>query len=174
MDQLKDFSTVLAAAIAGLFALLSAFLAWRLRNAADSSIAEAAVAKERRNEVKALYTEAYSLFERAIAEVRNGQPFTLAHDFAKLNAQFHLLAPATLSEQYGECCMQLEFWSRLQGQASPKRMDVAGVPLIIVQSPDPTEKYREPAAAAYRKLQSQLQALASAMRRELSNGSRVR
>ncbi len=170
MDQLKDFATVLAATIAGLFALLSAFLAWRLRNATESHASRSATAKERRNEIKSLYMETYSLFEKAIAEVSGGKPFTLANDFAKLNAQFHLLAPEKLSEQYGECCLRLQAWSQLHVQASPKRMDVGGVPIVLVQSPDPAAKYREPAAAAYQKLQSQLQGLAAAMRKNLGDG----
>jgi hypothetical protein len=171
MDQLKDFSTVLAATMAGLFALLSAFLAWRLRNTTDSDASRASVAKEQRDEVKALYTGTYSLFERAIAEVRAGGPFTLSNDFSKLNAQFHLLAPEALSKQYGECCLQLESWSQLHVQASPKRMNVSGVPIVFVQSPDPAAKFREPAAAAYEKLQSQLQDFVAAMRIELRDGT---
>lgn len=67
MDHLSDLATVLAATIAGLFALVSAFLAWRLRNLTDGASEKIALAKEQRNEVKNLYTEAYSLFEKAIS-----------------------------------------------------------------------------------------------------------
>jgi hypothetical protein len=126
--------------------------------------------KERREEIKELFTSTFTLLENAIRQVRLKEDFSLAQAFSENNAKIHLLAPEHIVEQYSEVTALLESWLRLYFKATPRLMKVGDQTFTIIQAPDPTIEYKEPANAEYKKLQEELRKLVDLMRIEL-NGS---
>ncbi|MDB5975064.1 MAG: hypothetical protein JWR07_1824 [Nevskia sp.] len=161
--------TIVTACVAGAFALVSALLAWKLRNASDDRASRIAKETQRRSSVEQLYQDVYILFERAMKQVLSAEKFSLFDEFAKTNARIHLLGSTDVAKQYEETSLLLESWSRLHAATNPRRMDVGGVPIVLLQAPDPTAKYKEAASAEYLKLQEQLRVLVGLMRTELTD-----
>lgn len=159
---------IILSIITGVFALLSAFLAWKLKTAQDKKSWALSLAKERRSEVKELYTEAFALFEQAIQQVNKRNGFTLGQDFAKLNAKIHLLAPEHIVAQYDRVAVAIAEWSSLYERASPQLMRAGEKTYALIQAPDPTAKYREPAKNAYEELQGEIHKLVALMRADLA------
>ncbi len=159
---------IITALIAGGFALLSAALGWKLKTMQDKRGWTLSLAKEHRNEVRELYTEAFALFEQTIRQVTRRQGFTLGDDFARLNAKIHLMAPENIVAQYDQVAAMLSDWSSLYEQASPHRMRVGESTFEIIQAPDPAAKFKEPAQNAFDDLQQEIQKLVAMMRSELS------
>ncbi len=164
---MKELIPALAATIAGIFAIVSPFITWKLKNASDESARAIAMDKERRDEIKRLYTDIFVQFEQAIRQVVHGETFTLGRDISESTAKIHLLAPAKIATQYSEVCSLLEQWSRLHHRATPRQMKVGEETLTILQAPDPTEAHKESATAAYERLQGELRKLIDLMREEL-------
>lgn len=165
---MKDYIAVAASVIAGVFAVVSALIAWRLKNSSDDRARNISLAKERRDEIKGLYESTFALFEQAIHQVERREPFSLAREFSQTNAKMHLLAPQEIADQYQKVSFLLEDWSHLHAKASPRQLDLNGQTVMIIQSPDPTAQFKEPAKAAYELLIAELQNLTKAMRRELA------
>lgn len=168
---MKEFIPALAATIAGIFAIVSPFITWKLKNASDERARLSAVDKQRGDEIKRLYTDIFALFEQAIRQVLQGESFSLVREVSEANAKIHLLAPAKIAAQYSDVCSLLEEWSQLHYKASPRQMKVGEKTVTILQSPDPAAKYKQPADAAYEKLQEELRQLIGLMRGELESGS---
>jgi hypothetical protein len=162
-----------AAIIAGVFAIVSPFITWKLKNASDERARLTALDKERRDEIKQLYTGIFVIFEHAIRQASQLEEFTLARELSEATAKIHLLAPERIAEQYSVACSLLEEWSQLHFKASPRRLRVGDQSVTVIQSPDPAAKYKEPANAAYSKLQDEVRKLTRMMRQELdrSGGS---
>ncbi len=164
---MKEYIPAIAAVIAGVFAVISAFIAWKLKNSSDTAREKSDRIQRKHEEAKSLYTGTFQLFEEAIRQVLNRSEFTLAKQFSENNARIHLLAPATITEKYSEVAAFLESWSRLYAKASPQQMKIGDQVMTMVQAPDPTAQYKEPAKAEYEKLQVGLQQLVELMRNEL-------
>lgn len=164
---MADYIAIIAAAIAGIFAIASAFMAWKLKHSSDERSRMLALEKERRDETKELYTNVFALFEKAIRQVRSHDEFTLADEFASANAKINLLAPESVSDLYMESCSLLESWSNLYVKASPRRTKMGDKTVIMLQAPDPTEEYKVPEKAEFEKLQESLKRLVDLMRSEL-------
>ena len=167
----KEFIPALAATIAGIFAIVSPFITWRLKNASDQRARLMAADKERRDEIKRLYTDIFVLFEQTIKQVFQGENCSWGREASEATAKIHLLAPAKTAARYFDVCSLLEEWTQLHRKASPRQMKVGEKTVTIVQSPDPTEKYKEPANVAYEKLEDELRKLIDVMRGELEGGS---
>ena len=165
---MKEYVPAIAAVIAGIFAVASAFMAWRLKNSSDDRRDYVGRLKEKREEEKTLYTSTFQLFEEAISEVLTRSEFTLAQKFRENNAKIHLLAPQHIIDQYAEASSCLESWSVLYAKASPKQIKRGDETFTILKAPDPTAKYKELAEAEYDKFQESLQKLVASMRSELA------
>jgi hypothetical protein len=96
----KDYIPAIAAIISGVFAIVSAFIAWMLKNSSDERARIMALKKEKRDEIKQLYTDTYTLFDNATRQVLNKEEFTLAQAFNENNARIHLLTPENIVTQY--------------------------------------------------------------------------
>ena len=168
---MKDYIPAIAAIIAGIFAIVCAIIAWKLKKSSDERARTTALDKEKRDEIKQLYTDTFTLFENAIRQVLNNEEFTLAQAFSENNARIHLLSPERVVTQYSEVASLLESWSRLHFKATPRQMRVGDQTVTILQAPDPTAQYKEPANAEYQKLQDELQKLIELMRIELSGNA---
>ncbi|TCT06367.1 hypothetical protein [Paralcaligenes ureilyticus] len=164
---MKDYVAVVAAIIAGIFAVVSAFIAWRLKNSSDDRARKVSLEKERRDEIKGLYENTFVLFEQAIRQVQHREQFTLAREFSQTNAKIHLLAPQEITDRYLKVACLLEDWSQLHAKASPRQLDLNGQTVTLIQSPDSTAAFKEPARAAYESLITELRSLTKAMREGL-------
>jgi hypothetical protein len=118
---LKDFVPAIAAVIAGIFAIVSPFITWKLKNASDERARLVALDKERRDDIKRLYTNIFALFEQAIRQVMHAEEFTLAREFTEANAKINLLASPEIAAQYNDACSLLEglVTASLQNPPSP-------------------------------------------------------
>lgn len=101
-----------------------ALVSWILKVRGDDRVERVALAKARRDEKRALYITIYSLFEKAIAEVRKEAVFTLREAFSECNAKVRLLAPAAIAEKYMAVALLFEEWSGLYVKSMPRKMKV--------------------------------------------------
>ncbi len=166
----KEFVPAVAAIIAGIFAIVSPFITWKLKNASDERARLAALDKDQRDELKHLLTDIHVLFEQAISQVLRKEEFALGREFSEANAKIHLLAPEAIVAQYSKVAILLEEWSRLHYKATPRQWKVGEQTITVLQAPDPTEKYKEPEREAHQRLQRELDALIELMRIELGAG----
>jgi len=164
---LKETIPVVSAIIAGFFAVVCAVLAWKLRNATDERARLTALQKERRDELKRLFTDIYMLFEQAIGHALRKEEFALGPELSEVNARVRLLAPETIVAQYFKVAAMLENWSQLHYRATPRQMKIGEGTVSIIEAPDPTAKYKEPAKEAHEELQEQLNRLIDLMRTQL-------
>jgi hypothetical protein len=58
---MKEYIPAIAAIVAGIFAIVSAFLTWRLKTATDDKVRQITEKKQRRDEITELFT---TTFER--------------------------------------------------------------------------------------------------------------
>lgn len=169
---MNEYIPALVAVIAGLFATVSAIIAWRLKSSSDEKQRIATLEKEHRDETKELYTRVFVLFEKAIRQELRLEEFTLGGDFSNTSAQIHLLATKQVGEQYSRVAALLERWSVLHRKATPQQMKVGEATYTLIQAPDPTAPYKEPAAEAYDELHRELHTLVDIMRGELASQDR--
>lgn len=165
---MKEYVAIVAAVISGIIAIVSAVIAWRLKNSSDDRARKISLERERRNEIKGLYENTFVLFEQAIRQVQHREQFSLARELSQTNAKMRLLAPQKITDQYLNVACLLEDWSHLHAKASPRQLDLNGQTVTVFQAPDPTAEFKEPAKAAYESLIAELQNLIKAMREELA------
>lgn len=156
------------AVITGSFTLLAAFLGWKLKTASDEAARKIAIEKERRDEIKLLYENTFVLFEQAIRQVQQKEQFTLGREFSQTNAKMHLVAPTPIADQYLVAATLLEDWSQLHAKASPRQIEIGDQTAILIQAPDPTAPFKEPAKKAHESLLVELQKLTQLMRKNLA------
>ncbi|WP_186222582.1 hypothetical protein [Burkholderia gladioli] len=164
---MKDYVTVIAAVVAGIFALISAYLAWRLKSSADASERSLAESRERRQEMKDLYASVIATLEQSIKTVQSAGEFSLDKELSEINGKLHLIGSEASIRQYHDVAERIRKWSSLHIQASPRRMSIGGDTILLIQSPDPTEKFKQPALDAYRELQGALECMIKQMRAEV-------
>ena len=167
IETMKDYVAVIAAIIAGISAMISAIIAWKLSALSTEKAREFSLKKEKYDELKDIYTKSFSLFENAIRQVLNFDEYTLAQEFSEINAKIRLLAPENIAEQYELTCSILESWSSLYVKTSPKRIKIGDSKCVILQSPDPTKEFIEPAKKEYEHLQKEMKNLFDLMRVDL-------
>lgn len=156
------------AIITGSFTLLAAFLGWKLKSASDEAARKVAIEKERRDEIKLLYENTFIIFEQAIRQVQQREQFTLGREFSQTNAKMHLVAPTPIADQYLVAVSLLDDWSELHEKASPRQIERDGQIATLIQSPDPTAPFKEPAKKAHESLLVELQKLTQLMRENLA------
>ena len=166
---MKEYGVVIAAVVTGVFGII---LWWRKKKADETNLIRSQE-KQKYEEKKKLYVRVYRLFEDAIrlTRERNESRFAVTEDFHKANAEIHLLASDNVSTSYEKACLNLEKWSELYAKASPKTMKLRDQTITMLQSPDPTAKYQEPAKQAFSELQESLDALIALMKNKLRVGS---
>jgi hypothetical protein len=71
----------------------------------------------------------------------------LVREISEANAKIQLLAPEKIAAQYFDVVSLLEEWSQLHHKATPRQLRVGEQTVSILQSPDPTKQYKEPANA---------------------------
>lgn len=156
---MKEYIPAIAAIIAGTFAIISAFIAWKLKNSSDTARENSDRIQRKHEEAKLLYTGTFQLFEEALRQVLDRSEFTLAKQFNENNA--------IITEKYSEVADFLESWSKLHAKTNLRQIKVGDQEMTMIQSPDPTVQYKETAKAEYDKLQVALQQLVELMRDEL-------
>lgn len=168
---MKEFAPAVAAIIAGLFAIISPFVTWRLKNASDKRVRSTSLRKERRDELTRLFSDIYTMFEQAIGHARRNEQFVLSPEQSQINARVRLLAPEKIIAQYFKVAALLERWSQFHYRATPRQTKIGEYTLTMIEAPDPTAKYKEPAKEAHEELQEQVDALIELMRLELEGSN---
>lgn len=162
-----DISPFVGPAVAGFFALLSAYLAWRLKRAGDERERKVAIAVERRKELRELYAEIFVYLEQAIKHCVTQTPLDLTTGQSRANAKLRLLASEEINLAYDDVADKLHVWSILHAKASPRQMQIGEKVVTILQAPDPTGQFKAPASDAHHELHDSLAKLRTLMRHEL-------
>jgi hypothetical protein len=169
--MMKEYVAIVAAAMSGAFAVVSACIAWWLKSHSDRAQVERTEAKEKHAEIRELYTRAFRLFEDAARLIHRDEGASIEEDFARLNADMHLLGSDAVAGLYEKAAISLSEWSRLYAKATPRQQKIGDQTLTILQAPDPTAKYKEPERQAFEDLQEKLRALHAQMKAELRSST---
>ena len=166
---MQDFVAISSNVVTGLFALLAAFLAWRLKSIGDQKERSVALAIEKRRELSELYAQVFSSLEQAIKCATAREPYELTEERSRANAKVRLLASESVNLAYDDVSDKLQEWSALYVAASPRKTRIGDQTYTILQAPDPTERYKIPATRSHEALHESLQVLRSYMRSDLSD-----
>lgn len=164
---MSEYVATLTAVVSGIFLIVAGAVTWKLKSSTDEKDRALSKTKERREELKLLYSSVFVAMEQTIKKVLSGEDFSLDKEMSSINAKVRLLASKPVEEQYCEVAALVAEWSELQAAATPRRMVVGDQTVTILQAPDPTAKFKKPAEDAYEKLQSELEQLVELMRNEL-------
>jgi hypothetical protein len=164
---MADIAPFIGPGVTGFFALLAAYLGWRLKRSGEDRERRVAIALERRKELRELYAEIFVYLEQAMKHGIDLKPFELTPEVSRANAKLRLLAPEEVNLAYDDVSDKLHAWSVLHAKASPRQMQVGDQTITIIQAPDPTAKFKEPALAAHQALHDSLSKLRSLMRDDL-------
>ncbi len=165
---MKDYITVIAAGAAGVFTLITAVLAWKLKSATEERDRKFAKSKERRAELKQLYTDISVVLELAIKAIRAHEKLTIEKEISEANARVRLLASDTVVDKYQKVANLLADWVGMFHLASPNRMKVGDQDVEILQAPDPKVKYRPVEKELFERLQGAIRDLTQEMRADLA------
>lgn len=164
---MKNYATVIAAVVAGIFALVSAYLAWKLKSTTEANERTLVESRERKQEIKDLYASVIAALEQAIKKVQNTDDFSLDEELSEINAKLYLIGSEAAAQQYQDVAERIRKWSSLHSLATPRRMTIGGDTISILQAPDPTTKFKKSATDAYAELQCALESMIKQMRSEV-------
>lgn len=167
----KENIAIFIAVISGVFAIIVAGLNWYLTRRATRRQTVFQFQEKRYNDVLNLYVRTYELLELTMAAIFKGQDAPAQAEFSQNSAKMRLLAPEPIYLMYYEVTHLLEEWTVLHMQASPRKAATEdGKTIVIIQSPDPTAKYKKPAEEAYTKLRDKVNELVELMRKNIDIG----
>ena len=165
---MQEFAAVLGNVVTGLFTILGGLVVWRLKRKNEDSDKKAARKIDRRRELTDLYAQAFSSLEQAMRCALEQETYELTWDRTLINAKLRLLGSDEVNLAYDDVADKLKEWSALQVAASPRRVKVGDQTVVMLQSPDPTEKYKVPAQEAYEALHEALKTFRQRMQADLS------
>lgn len=164
---MQEYISIFGNAVTGLFTLFGVCVTWWLSRKNDDKLQHAARATERHKELVDLYTKIFSSIEQAMKCVIEQERYEMSPEQSLLNGKIRLLGSAMTNRAFDDVAAKLESWSKLQIAASPKKIKVGEQPMVILQSPDPTEKYKSSALQAHNALQDSLKNLLASMQKDL-------
>lgn len=165
--EMKEIIPVIANVTTGVFALVAAYFAWRLKRATDDRDRKTALAVERRRDLQELFAEVFAHLEQAIQRGQRLESFDLTLEISRANAKIRLLASEEVNLAYDGTVQKLHEWSVLHFKASPRQIKVGESTVSILQAPDPTAAFKKPSSDAYESLHSSLSNLRKCMRSEI-------
>ena len=166
---MQEFAAVLGSAVTGLFTLLGGLVVWRLKRKDEDKDRRATRALEKRKELVELYVQTFSSLEQAMKCAMEQDPYELTPERTLLNARIRLLGSEETNLAYDEVADKLQTWSALHVASSPRRMKVGEQTVVMLQAPDPTEKFKVPAHEARKTLHEALQLLRQRMQADLND-----
>lgn len=165
---MKEYVAVIAALVAGFFTVISALIMWRLKHKTNEMMREHAAQDAKLNEKKALYVRTHELYESAIKYTKSYENKHLSELFSKLTAEINIIASNEVITQYLYVADLFQKWIPLYFKAFPAPQKMGNHSYIMLQSPDPTLKYKQPEKEAYDKFYKSYQELIKLMRSELA------
>lgn len=150
---------IVSSVVAGIFVLLSAYLAWRLR----MSEKQALFLSEKRNKKEELYKKILRTFDSGIQAIKRYEPMATQKEFIELNAEVALFATDDLETHYEKTAQEFELWANVFPKAWPNTN--------IIQSPDPAAKHKGPEKDAYHQLLKSLDQLKEFMKTDLKQNT---
>lgn len=166
---MQEFASILGNAVTGLFTLLGALVVWRLKREDENNDRKAKQTLENRKVLVELYAQTFSSLEQAMKCAMEQESYELTPEHTLLNAKIRLLGSQDTNLAYDDVADKLQKWSALHVAASPRRMKVGEQTMVMLQAPDPTEKYKAPAQEAHKELHEALQVLRKCMQAELND-----
>ena len=166
---MQEFAAVLGNVVTGLFTILGGLVVWRLKRKDEDSDKKAARKIDRRRELTDLYAQAFSSLEQAMRCALEQEAYELTWDRTLINAKLRLLGSEEVNLAYDDVADKLKEWSALQVAASTRRVKVGDQTMVMLQSPDPTEKYKVPAQEAYKALHEALETFRQRMQADLND-----
>ena len=160
---MKEYVPILVSVIAGLFALWSAVFTWRLKQSSEKKMHELSKEEATYNELKSLYVKIHETFEDLIKGTRNYEKSDLNSRFSTLTAEVGILASAEVIDKYHQVADLYQEWAPLYLKAYPAPKN--GV--LLIQSPDPTLKYKEPEKEACDRFYEEYKNLVKCLRSEV-------
>jgi len=161
---MKEYVPIIVSVIAGLFALWSAVFTWRLKQFSEKRMREQSKEETVHDELKSLYIKIHETFEDLIKETRNYGKSDLNSRFSTLTAEVGILAPAEVISRYQQVADLYEEWAPLYLKAYPAPKNG----FLLIQSPDPTLKYKEPEKEAYDRFYEEYKNLVNCLRSEIA------
>ena len=155
---------IIVSVIAGLFALWSAVFAWRLKQSSEKRLRELSKEESAYKELKSLYIKIHETFEDLIKETQTYGKKELSSRFSTLTAEVRMLASEDAIAKYQQVSDLYQEWAPLYQQAYPAPKDG----ILIIQSPDPTLKYKEPEKVAYDLFYEEYQNMVNCLRSEIA------
>ena len=125
--------------------------------------------REKRKELVELYAQAFTSLEQAMRCAIEREPYELTAERSLVNAKVHLLGSEPVNLAYDDVADKLQNWSALHVAASPRRTKMGDQTVVLLQAPDPTEKYKAPAQEAHNALHDALQVLRERMQNDLND-----
>jgi hypothetical protein len=159
---------VIISVLAGLFALFSVITTWRLKHSSDEKVREALAKESAYKELKILYVTVHEMFEELIKETKSYESNDLSRRFSKLTAELQMIASDKVIESYLKIADNYSEWGDLYRKAYPAPEKIGDSSYIMLRSPDPTLKYKEPEKVAYDKFYNGYQELIKTMRSEVA------
>ena len=166
---MQEFAAVLGSAVTGLFTLLGGLVAWRLKRKDEDGDKKIARSLERRRELVELYAQVFSSLEQAMKCAIEQETFELTPERTLVNAKVRLLGSESVNLAYDDVADKLKTWSALHVAASPRKAMFGERTVVVLQAPDPTEKFKISAREAHKVLHESLQILRERMHAELSD-----
>ena len=164
---MHEFAAVLGNAVTGLFTLLGGVVLWRLKRKEEESDKKIARSLERRRELVELYAQVFSSLEQAMKCAIEQEMFELTPERTLINAKVRLLGSESVNLAYDDVADKLKTWSKLYVATLPQKAKIGEQTVVVLQAPDPTEKFKIPAQEAHKALHGSLQDLRKRMHADL-------
>lgn len=161
---MKEYVPIIVSVVAGFLAMVSAFFAWKLKQSSESEIRAISKQDMRHSELKLLYIKINENFEALIKNTKLHSEENLNSKFSNLTAEVRMLASEHVVQMYLSVADLHHEWAALYFKAYPPVKNG----ILIIQSPDPTLKFKVPEKVAYESFYNEYQKLILAMRTELS------
>ncbi|MGI2114405.1 hypothetical protein ACRN9G_12530 [Shewanella frigidimarina] len=161
---MNDYVPIIVSVIAGLFALWSAVFTWRLKQSSDKNMRDLGKEEAAYNELKSLYIKIHETFEDLIKKTRTHGNSDLNSRFSSLTAEVRMLASPEAITKYFQVADLYQEWASLYLKAYPEPKNG----IMMIQSPDPTLKYKEPEKDAYDRFYKEYQNFIDHLRTEIA------
>lgn len=161
---MNEYVPIIVSVIAGLFALWSVIFTWQLKQSSDKKNRNLGKEEAAYNDLKSLYIKIHQSFEDLIKETRSYGKSDLNARFSALTAEMRLLASPEAIAKYHQVSELYQEWAPLYCRAYPPSKNG----IMIIQSPDPTLKYKEPEKVAYDRFYEKYQDFINHLRSEIA------
>ena len=165
---MKEYIGLGIIAFSLIFAMIAAFMAWRLKQRLDAANSKVALEKAQREERRRTYQEVITLLDNAVSSITKGSDYPFDNLFNELTPKLHLHASEDINSSFVEVCLLIENWTAMKDDVQKTEKELKRHPeqeLILSQQ---LEEQRKQAEDAYQLFKNRFSKLSSMMRKEMS------